>query len=468
MRTNMKIYRLITSFLIILLSFNIVYSQVLNLPFPEKVSDVSFSHDGQYIAGSVASSSKGETVFLWEVSGGLIKTLKESITNFTISCLDISPDDQYILIGGRVEMGRITMWEIQNGNTRNFYNVPSLDPVNCLSYRPDGKYFVAGTNDKIIPVWSIESSKSIRTLKGHSKSVLTTVFDHDGKFLYSGSKDKEIIQWDFETGENARTLIGHNSAVTSINISHDGNFLASGSDDGIIYLWDLSTGNSIRTILAHKDPVTSICFSPDGKYIISSSEDESTKIFESSTGIFVRSYRHEDEINAVDISPDGKLIATASDDKSIKIWNSNIEIGSVAQRSNEKTTEPVNIASIPEIVWQVPDMAVDTSTRKDYIINAFIQSGNQLKSVSVYHNSLTRELDLTSYLANTSGEYNLNVEQNLILDNGNNSIIIKAVNDAGATTSEIRSVYYQIPVTIAGNEVVWETPSQENEITGIM
>jgi hypothetical protein len=55
----------------------------------------------------------------------------------------------------------------------------------------------------------------------------------------------------------------------------------------------------------------------------------------------------------------------------------------------------------------------------------------------------------------------------LLIDNGNNNIIINAVNNAGPTNSEFRSVYYEIPVTMAVNEIEWEAPSKENEITNI-
>ncbi len=227
-----------------------------------------------------------------------------------------------------------------------------------------------------------------------------------------------------------------------------------------------TSGNSIRTIVGHEDAITSVCFSPDGKYVISASVDKTSKVFESSSGILVRSYiGHEDVINSVDISPDAKYIATGSDDKTIKLWNSNIEIEPAEEKTAERTTETVSGASEPLIVWQVPVMAIDTSIEKNYTLRAFIQSGSQLENVNIYHNSVVKDYDLVLYRSKPSGEYNLNLEDLLTLEDGNNSVIIKATNAAGSTTSEIRSVYFKPPLQSYGNEVIWESPSREGEIT---
>ena len=41
----------------------------------------------------------------------------------------------------------------------------------------------------------MESQNEIATLKGHSSSVMSIVFNNSGSILASGSKDKTIILW---------------------------------------------------------------------------------------------------------------------------------------------------------------------------------------------------------------------------------------------------------------------------------
>src|SRR4030042_1685943 len=97
----MKINRLMPVFLIFLFSFNITYSQILTLPFPGKVIALAFSPDGKYIVGSLDKpTTKGEIVFVWDISGRLLKSFKVNITTLKINCLSISPDSKYILVGG--------------------------------------------------------------------------------------------------------------------------------------------------------------------------------------------------------------------------------------------------------------------------------------------------------------------------------------------------------------------------------
>lgn len=457
--------------LLLLFSLPVTYSQILNMPVSKKVIDISFSPDGQYIAVCLESNTKDEVLYLWDNLGGLIKTYKSvSASDFIeISCISISPDGKYILAGGLVnKSGQIMMWDMDNGNL--IYTTGYSRPVNAVAFSPDGKYFVATSLfKKTLELWSVSPPRYVKAFKGLSDGANSVVFSHDGKYIYTGSEDKTILQWDFEKEEIVRKITGHKYSINEINISHDDKYLIAGDDNGNICLWNLANGNLIKSIIAHTGPVTSLCFSPDGKYIISGSEDNTSKVFETSSGILTRTVNHRDDITAVDISPDGKLIVTGSDDKSVKLWNSNITISSSGEESAVKTNdvrtaEATNIPAPPVIIWQVPFKPIDTSLVRNFTFHAYIQSVSPLMSIIIYHNSATSEFDLASYKIRSTGEFNLTLDHNLSLDNGNNSIIIKAANADGTTTSDIRSVYYNIPVKTYDNEVVWEAPASDNVI----
>jgi WD40 repeat protein len=66
-----------------------------------------------------------------------------------------------------------------------------------------------------VKLWDIETGKEIKTLSGHSDSVLSVSFSVDGKTLASGSWDKTVKLWDTETGKEIKTLSGHSGSGLS-------------------------------------------------------------------------------------------------------------------------------------------------------------------------------------------------------------------------------------------------------------
>jgi WD40 repeat protein len=54
--------------------------------------------------------------------------------------------------------------------------------------------------------------KLLRTLTGHTRSIVSVKFSSDGALLASGSADKTVRLWDPETGEQLRVLEGHTQA----------------------------------------------------------------------------------------------------------------------------------------------------------------------------------------------------------------------------------------------------------------
>ncbi|ETO30649.1 WD-40 repeat protein [Reticulomyxa filosa] len=118
------------------------------------VNGVKFSLDGT----KVASSSKDETIRIWDVKSG--KTIK-----------------------------------ILKGHS---------DWVNDVEFSRNGKIIISCSMDKTIRIWDIESETSINILNGHSSNVTRCKFSRDEKNIASCSFDRTIRIWNVKDGNEIK------------------------------------------------------------------------------------------------------------------------------------------------------------------------------------------------------------------------------------------------------------------------
>jgi general transcriptional corepressor TUP1 len=116
------------------------------------------------------------------------------------------------------------------------------DGVTSVAISPDGRLVAAGSLDRIVRLWDVQSGYFLERYEGHTDSVYSVAFSPDGNSLASGSLDKTLKLWDisdtrFRT-KCRSTFTGHTDFVLSVAFSPNGNWLISGSKDRSVQFWD--------------------------------------------------------------------------------------------------------------------------------------------------------------------------------------------------------------------------------------
>lgn len=189
--------------------------------------------------------------------------------------------------------------------------------IRCMINLPNGK-LVTGSYDKTIKIWpdpskmgdlsqsnlqlsqiSQVSKKSnitpplsaLKTLTGHTSSVISLKYLNDGATFASGSADYNIKIWDYEKGENIKNFSGHMSDILSMECTSNGHTLISGSADRTIKVWSLTKKYSsacLKTLTGHLDFIWTILLLQDDVTLFSGGLDKTIKMWDISTGNLIR------------------------------------------------------------------------------------------------------------------------------------------------------------------------------------
>jgi len=204
----------------------------------DSVNSVAFSQDSRLLA----SGSSDHAVIVWDIDAGKeLFTLAAQADAIWSICF--SPDGKLLATASWRNDHTIAIWNIPQRRVIHTILIPNWPPAKsgiCMAMHPDGTLLASGTNGNgAIMFWNMRTGQEIRTLQGHSQTILTLAFSPDGALLASGSEDNTIKLWNVADGQEIATLKEHSHDVRSVAFSPDGAWLASGSLDDTIKLWHL-------------------------------------------------------------------------------------------------------------------------------------------------------------------------------------------------------------------------------------
>ena len=235
-----------------------------------------------------------------------------------VHCIALSPDGRLAVAGSADKYVKI--WEIETGRCKNILETYP-EGTTQIHISHDGHFVVTIGRDNIIMVWDLISGECVAKLEGHMRDVTSAALTCTG-YLVSGSLDKTLRIWDLGALACRKILRGHTDKINTVAVTPDGLLAISGGEDGRVGVWDIEQGKQLYFLDGHTEGATCLAVSNDSKWLVSGSWDQNLRIFELESGNCTATLEgHTGTLNCLAITPDSKWILSGSEDKTIRIWD---------------------------------------------------------------------------------------------------------------------------------------------------
>lgn len=201
----------------------------------------------------------------------------------------------------------VKRWNIPktpSSSSRALYTRKSHDKdINAISLSPNSSLFASASQDRTVKIWSTEEGEVQGILRGHRRGVWSVVFapkdappisgengpaSSNRGLVLTGSGDKTVKIWSLNDYSCLRTLEGHTNSVLKVlwlpttSPSSASNappsskrppLIASAGGDGLLKVWDASTGEVAATLDNHTDRIWALTVNPDTGTLVSGGGD---------------------------------------------------------------------------------------------------------------------------------------------------------------------------------------------------
>lgn len=308
------------------------------------VTAVAFTRDGKY----VVSASHDKSIRIWDLATGrttrTIRGWRGDFDEGQIYAMAISPDDQYLAVGG--VMGRPTEHTIYRsggrggssyGGTRYTYEhvnairifdfqtgvlLKTLEGsdgrVVSLTFSPTTNHLISGDTSGHISVWAVSPVQMKRVLKFNKHKLSIKKIEAVPGTNLIASLDSDVLKlWDQETG----VVIKSWGRQKSLAVSSDGRRLASASEDDRILLWNSRDGEFERELARFESDVSLVSFAANDTKLVMTSGN-ARRVLSVSSGQLLAEVKDTTGLTSTAaMSFDGQLVASPLTDHTILIWN---------------------------------------------------------------------------------------------------------------------------------------------------
>uniref|UniRef100_A0A8C5UAI4 Zinc finger protein 106 n=1 Tax=Malurus cyaneus samueli TaxID=2593467 RepID=A0A8C5UAI4_9PASS len=181
-----------------------------------------------------------------------IKT-RECMEQFKLKDRVLCLHSRWRILYAGLANGTVVTFNIKNNKQVDTFECHGPRAVSCLATAQEGarKLLVVGSYDCTISVRDARNGLLLRTLEGHSKTILCMKVVND--LVFSGSSDQSVHAHNIHTGELVRIYKGHNHAVTVVNIL--GKVMVTACLDKFVRVYELQSHDRLQVYGGHTDMI---------------------------------------------------------------------------------------------------------------------------------------------------------------------------------------------------------------------
>lgn len=177
------------------------------------------------------------------------KCLEQILLPDRVLCLHIAWKILYVGLAN----GSVVSYDLKTLKQLDVFECHSTRGVSCLGTAQEGarRVLLVGSYDSTISVRDAKNGLLLRSLEGHTKTVLCMKVVND--LVFSGSSDTSVHAHNIHTGELVRIYKGHGHAVTSIAIL--GKVMVTACVDKLVRVYELQSHDRLQVYGGHSDMV---------------------------------------------------------------------------------------------------------------------------------------------------------------------------------------------------------------------
>ena len=329
------------------------------------IDDISFSPDGQSIAGHEYNPFSATNRFLrrWSLPDQIMR--EQIPTGPFTDTIQFNPNWSRIVLNGFGNSAQITMLDRPGGEVLRHFCF-HLTAVSKLAFTWDGRVISSSQNaihswratDGTL-LWSATSNvdrysqvalspdgaeiavaarsppsqlSTIQFLNGETglfssrsieagELINTLDISPDGLLFAAAGSATNVRIWNRADLSLNRTLRGHTRSINRIAFSSGSRQLLSSAGDRTIRLWDVITGSELWAVTNTGLSTLDFAFSPDGNLIATAELDSMIRLRRVADGTVAQILTNSATVRVLAFSPDNRTLLSANDNDTVRVWN---------------------------------------------------------------------------------------------------------------------------------------------------